>query len=151
MARLRVFLGGKKISTLSRALIQSGQHFCLVAVAANITLLAAFRLSPVTHSTLSVPAFAVVNAMACLVFRKIKVGLTSPHGVSKIPLTGLSGSEKFHATANPGSFSLHLHPIAEFTANTSFALEVRTQTVVDEFTDSADTRHEFSKPTTDLA
>ncbi|KAJ6454632.1 hypothetical protein C8R45DRAFT_599968 [Mycena sanguinolenta] len=148
MARLRVFLGGKKISTLSRALIQSGQHFYLVAVAANITLLTAFRLSPVTHSMLSVPAFAVVNAMACLVFRRVKFGLISPDGVSKISLTGLSGSENFHhATANPRSFSLHLHPIAEFTTDTSFPLEVRTQTrtVVDEFTDGADARHEFSR------
>ncbi|KAJ6454637.1 hypothetical protein C8R45DRAFT_846347 [Mycena sanguinolenta] len=149
IARLRVFLGGKKISTLSRALIQSGQHFYLVAVAANITVLAAFRLSPVTHSTLTVPAFALVNAMACLVFRRVKFGLISSDGMSKIPMTGLS--ENFQSTANPRSFSLHLHRTAEFPTDTSFALEVRTQTVVDEFTDGADTHHEFSKPTTDLA
>ncbi|KAJ6454646.1 hypothetical protein C8R45DRAFT_915136 [Mycena sanguinolenta] len=154
MACLRVFLGSKKISALSRALIQSGQHFYLVAVAANITLIAAFRLSPAAHSMLIVPALPVVNAMACLVFRRVKFGLISSDGVSKISLTGLSGSENFHhATVNPRSFSLHLHPIAEFTTDTGFPLEVRTQTrtVIDEFTDGADVRHEFSKPTTDLA
>ncbi|KAJ6454629.1 hypothetical protein C8R45DRAFT_944500 [Mycena sanguinolenta] len=121
IARLRVFLGGKEISTLSGALIQSGQHFYLVAVAANITLLASFRLSPVTHSTLTVPAFALVNAMACLVFRRIKFGLISSDGVSKIPMTGLS--QNFQSTANPRSFSLHLHRTAQFPTDTSFPLE----------------------------
>ncbi|KAJ6454623.1 hypothetical protein C8R45DRAFT_1189165, partial [Mycena sanguinolenta] len=132
MARLRVFLGGKKISTLSRALIQSGQHFYLVAVAANITLLASFHLSPLFRPMLSVPAFAVVNAMACLVFRRIKFGLISSDGVSEVPMTGLSDSENFHATANPRSFPLHLHhtypTTAEFRTDTTFPLEVRTQT-----------------------
>ncbi|KAF7334208.1 hypothetical protein MSAN_02382100 [Mycena sanguinolenta] len=155
LARLRAFLGVKEISTLSRALIQSGQHFYLVAVAANITLLAAFRLSPVIHSMLSVPAFTVVNAMACLVFRRIKFGLISSDGVSKIPMTGLS--ENFHATANPRSFSLHLHhtdpTIADSGTDTTvatFPLEVRMQTVVHGFTHSTDAHHEISKPT-DLA
>ncbi|KAJ6454617.1 hypothetical protein C8R45DRAFT_846368 [Mycena sanguinolenta] len=148
MARLRVFLGGKKISTLSRALIQGGQHFYLVAVAANITLIAAFHMSPVIRGMLSVPAFAVVNAMACLVFRRIKFGLISSDGVSNITMTGLSDSENFHATANPRSFSLHLHhtypTTAEFRTDTSFPLEVQTGP-----TDRA-ARHKFSKPT-DLA
>ncbi|KAJ6454659.1 hypothetical protein C8R45DRAFT_1189288, partial [Mycena sanguinolenta] len=134
MARLRVFLGGKEISTLSRALIQSGQHFYLVAVAANITLLASFNfyLSPLFRAMLSVPALAVVNAMACLVFRRIKFGLISSDGVSEVPMTGLSDRENFHATANPRSFPLHLHPTypttAEFSTDTTFPLEVRTQT-----------------------
>ncbi|KAJ6454634.1 hypothetical protein C8R45DRAFT_846439 [Mycena sanguinolenta] len=154
MARFRVFLGGKKISTLSRALIQGGQHFYLVAVAANITLIAAFQTSPVIRGLLSVPAFAVVNAMACLVFRRIKFGLISSDGVSNITMTGLTDSENFHATANPRSFSLHLHhtypTTAEFSTDTTIPLEVRTQTTVDKFIDGADARHEISKPT-DLA
>ncbi|KAF7335946.1 hypothetical protein MSAN_02308000 [Mycena sanguinolenta] len=84
MAQLRIFLGGKGSSMLSQALLQSGQQFCLVAVAAHVTILALFHLSLVIHSTLSVPTFTVVNAMACLVFRKIKFGLISADGISKM-------------------------------------------------------------------
>ncbi|KAF7335943.1 hypothetical protein MSAN_02307700 [Mycena sanguinolenta] len=47
MARLRAFFGGKGLSALSRALLQSGQHFYLVAVAANVTLLVAAKLPSV--------------------------------------------------------------------------------------------------------
>ncbi|KAJ6454656.1 hypothetical protein C8R45DRAFT_846412 [Mycena sanguinolenta] len=153
-ARFRVFLGGTGLSTLSQALLESGQHFYLVAVAANVTLLVVLKLpqlSAVYHAMLPIPAFALINAMACLVFRRIKFGLISSDGTSKIHVTGLS--ENFHATANPRSFSLHLQRTAEFTTDTNFPLEVRTQTrtVVDEFTDGADARHEFSKSTTDLA
>ncbi|KAF7335929.1 hypothetical protein MSAN_02306200 [Mycena sanguinolenta] len=43
--RLSVFFGGATgLSALSRALLQSGQHFYLVAVAANLTLLIAVKL-----------------------------------------------------------------------------------------------------------
>ena len=137
---------------MCRIIPQSSSRTPRVAVAANITLLAGFHLNPVIHSMLSVPGFAVVNAMACLVFRRIKFGLISSDGVSKIPMTGLS--ENFHATANPRSFPLHLHHTdpssAEFTTDTSFPLEVRTQTTVDKFTDGVDACHEISK-ITDLA
>ncbi|KAJ6454687.1 hypothetical protein C8R45DRAFT_755925, partial [Mycena sanguinolenta] len=82
MARLRVFFGGKGLSTLSRALLQSGQHFYLVAVAANVTLLVVKlpQSPPVCRAMLTIPATALVNAMACLVFRRIKFGLISSDG-----------------------------------------------------------------------
>ncbi|KAF7377210.1 hypothetical protein MSAN_00140700 [Mycena sanguinolenta] len=108
MARLRVFLGGKGLSTLSRALLQSGQHFYLVAVAANVTLLVLLELrplSPLYHAILVIPATALVNAMACLVFRRIKFGLITPDGISNIHITGLS-AVNFNATADLRS-SLH--------------------------------------------
>ncbi|KAF7335958.1 hypothetical protein MSAN_02309200 [Mycena sanguinolenta] len=155
MARLRVFLGGKGLSTLSRALLQSGQHFYLVAVAANVTLLVLFNLphlSPLYHGMLAIPAMALVNAMGCLVFRKIKFGLITPDGMSKIPITGLSAVE-FHATANPRS---SLHPrhtdlaTTEFGSSTAFPLDVRVQKEVDKWEDCADAGQEISKPT-DLA
>ncbi|KAJ6454669.1 hypothetical protein C8R45DRAFT_881933, partial [Mycena sanguinolenta] len=83
LARLRVFFGGKGLSTLSRALLQSGQHFYLVAVATNVTLLVAVKLPqlpPVYRAMLAIPAEALANAMACLVFRRIKLGLISSDG-----------------------------------------------------------------------
>ncbi|KAJ6476877.1 hypothetical protein C8R45DRAFT_1157985, partial [Mycena sanguinolenta] len=83
MARLRVFFGGRGASTLSRALLQSGQHFYLVAVAANVTLLVVVKLPhlpPVYRDMLIIPAVALDNAMACLVFRMIKFGFISSDG-----------------------------------------------------------------------
>ncbi|KAF7373770.1 hypothetical protein MSAN_00588700 [Mycena sanguinolenta] len=108
VARLRVFFGGTGLSTLSRALLQSGQHFYFIAVAANIGLLVLLQLphlTPVYRSILVVPALALINAMACLVFRKVKFGLLSSDGISNPLMTGLF--EDFHAKANPRSLSLH--------------------------------------------
>ncbi|KAF7334224.1 hypothetical protein MSAN_02383700 [Mycena sanguinolenta] len=43
-ACLRVFFGGTGLSTLSQVLIESGQHFYLVAVTANVALLVLLNL-----------------------------------------------------------------------------------------------------------
>ncbi|KAJ6454661.1 hypothetical protein C8R45DRAFT_1189299, partial [Mycena sanguinolenta] len=85
MARLRVFLGGKASSTLSKALLQTGQHFYLIAVVTHIVLLVLLKLphlSPVYRTMVAVPGLALINTMACLVFRRIKFGLISPDGIS---------------------------------------------------------------------
>ncbi|KAF7334190.1 hypothetical protein MSAN_02380300 [Mycena sanguinolenta] len=87
MARLRAFFGGTGLSTLSQALLQSGQHFYLIAVVTHIALLVLLKLhqlSPVYRVMLTVPGFALINAMACQVFRRIKFGLISSDGTSKI-------------------------------------------------------------------
>ncbi|KAF7373755.1 hypothetical protein MSAN_00587000 [Mycena sanguinolenta] len=108
LARLRIFFGGPGLSKLSEALLRSGQHFYLIAVAAHITLLVLLKLphlTPMYRGMLVIPAFALINAMACLVFRRIKFGLISSDGISIPPITGLS--EDFYATANPRSLSLH--------------------------------------------
>ncbi|KAJ6490137.1 hypothetical protein C8R45DRAFT_1139244 [Mycena sanguinolenta] len=44
LARLRVFFGGTGLSTLSRALLRSGQHFYFIAVATHNTLLVLLKL-----------------------------------------------------------------------------------------------------------
>ncbi|KAF7334216.1 hypothetical protein MSAN_02382900 [Mycena sanguinolenta] len=142
MARLRVFFGGNGLSTLSRALLESGQHFYLVAVAANVTLLAVLHLNAVYPAMLAVPAFSLINAMACLVFRRIKFGHISSDGISKIPTIGTSSD--FHATADPRSLSLHSRrtdlTTKEFRTDT-FPLDVRVETQIDKFED----REERSK------
>ncbi|KAF7334225.1 hypothetical protein MSAN_02383800 [Mycena sanguinolenta] len=131
VARFRVFFGGTGLSALSQALLQSGQHFYLVAVAAHMALLVVVKSpqTPVHHAMVAVPVFALVNAMACLVFRKIKFGLISSDGTSKIATIDLHSD--FHATANPRSFSL---PIRQtdlitmgFGSNSTFPLDVRAQ------------------------
>ncbi|KAF7335962.1 hypothetical protein MSAN_02309600 [Mycena sanguinolenta] len=76
MGRLQAFFSGKGLSTLSRALLQSGQHFYLIAVLTHILVLVLLKLphlSPVYHTMLTLPGFALINAMACLVFRRIKL------------------------------------------------------------------------------
>ncbi|KAJ6490807.1 hypothetical protein C8R45DRAFT_826161 [Mycena sanguinolenta] len=137
VARLRIFFGGMRSTTLSQALLRSGQHFYLVAVAVNITLLAVLHLSPVTHSMLSVPAFALVNAMACLVFRRIKFGLMSSDAVSEIPTIGLASD--LHATANPKSLPLHSRrPDPTTMTNITFPVDVRVQTRIETAENGAD-------------
>ncbi|KAF7334213.1 hypothetical protein MSAN_02382600 [Mycena sanguinolenta] len=138
MARLRAFFGGNGLSTLTQALLASGQHFYLVAVAANVTLLVVFHVNALYPAMLAVPAFALINAMACLVFRRIKFGLISSDGISKVLGAGVSSD--LHATISPRSLPLHSRrtdlSTTEFRTNTSFPLEVRVQTDIDEFGDS---------------
>ncbi|KAF7335990.1 hypothetical protein MSAN_02312700 [Mycena sanguinolenta] len=146
MARLRVFFRGNGLSALSQALLQSGQHFYLVAVATNIILIAVVKspqLPPVYRAMLTVPGFALINAMACLVFRRIRFGLMSSDGTSKIPTTGLSSD--FPPTAHPGSLPLHYRRTGPTTTDTTFPLDVHVQKEIDKFEDGADTRQGSSK------
>ncbi|KAJ6454655.1 hypothetical protein C8R45DRAFT_1037617, partial [Mycena sanguinolenta] len=152
MARLRVFLGGKALSTLSRALLQTGQHFYLIAVVTHIVILVLLKLphlSPVYHTMVAVPGLALINTMACLVFRRVKFGLIAADGTSKIPTIGLPSD--FHATAISPRFH-HADPTTTgFGSNTAFPLDVRVQREIDKYEDGADaTSEEISKPT-DLA
>ncbi|KAF8168637.1 hypothetical protein K438DRAFT_1503479, partial [Mycena galopus ATCC 62051] len=73
--RICAFFGGGQLSKLSRALVRGGQHFYLIAVGTNIIILGTLKLSNIlqTHYVvLAVPGYALINAMACLVFRQIK-------------------------------------------------------------------------------
>ncbi|KAF7345293.1 hypothetical protein MSAN_01906000 [Mycena sanguinolenta] len=153
VARFRVFFGGKGLSTLSQGLLQSGQHFYFIAVATRITLLVLLRLpqlAPTYEGMFAIPALALINAMACLVFRRIKFGLISSDGLSNAPITGLS--EDFHATVNPRSLSLHScrtdPTTTEFGLNTAYPLDVRVQTEIDKFEDGADASQGIFKPAT---
>ncbi|KAF7335948.1 hypothetical protein MSAN_02308200 [Mycena sanguinolenta] len=154
MARVRIFYGGRGLSRVSRALLQSGQHFYLVAVAANIILLIALKLphfSPIYHGMLSVPAFALINTMACLVFRKIKFGVISSDD-TLTPITGRTVN--VHATANPRSLPVQFHhtdpTTVAFESNTAFPLDIRVQREIYKFEDGAEACEEIPKPT-DLA
>ncbi|KAJ6454638.1 hypothetical protein C8R45DRAFT_1189224 [Mycena sanguinolenta] len=138
-AHLRVFFGGTGQSALSRASLQSGQHFYLIAVT-HIVLLVLLKLPqflPVYHA---MPGFVLINVMACQVFRRINFGLISSDGTSKDPVTGRSVD--FHATANPRTDPI----IARLGSNPTSPLDVRVQMEIDKFEDEADARHEISKP-----
>ncbi|KAJ6461051.1 hypothetical protein C8R45DRAFT_1220943 [Mycena sanguinolenta] len=145
--RLRLFFRGEGLFALSGALLQSGQHFYLVAVAAHLVLLIAVKLpqfSPVYHAVFTVPGLSLINAMACLVFRRIKFGRISYDGTSKsLGTTGIDSD--FHARRLP----LH-HRRTDPNATdfgTSFPLDVRVQREVDKFDDGVDAKQEISKST----
>ncbi|KAF7335963.1 hypothetical protein MSAN_02309700 [Mycena sanguinolenta] len=154
IAHLQAFFGGTGRSALSRALLQSGQHFYLIAVVTHIVLLVLLKLphlSPVYHTILTVPGFALINVMACQVFRRIKFGLISPDGRSNISATGVSAVD-FHGIMNTRSLPLHFghtNPTtAEFGSDTTPPLEVRVHREIDKFEDAAEPSEDMSKPVT---
>ncbi|KAF7367825.1 hypothetical protein MSAN_00846900 [Mycena sanguinolenta] len=149
IARLRVFFGGRGLSTLSRSLLESGQHFYFIAVATHITFLVVLKLpqlGPLAHWMLPIPGLALVNAMACLVFRRIKFGLITSDGTLKIPTIGLSN---VHTTVNPRPLSFDFrrtYPTTmDLESNTTSPLEVRVQRETRGFEDGADAGQELSK------
>ncbi|KAL0958090.1 hypothetical protein HGRIS_000263 [Hohenbuehelia grisea] len=90
--RARAFFGGGRISRLARALLQGGQQYYLVAVLFNVLTLILFYapgLPPVWHGMMGVPSLAITNAMACIVFRKIKLDALDRDGVT-LPLIPLA-------------------------------------------------------------
>jgi len=136
---IRAFFGGRQLSTLSRALVRSGQHFYLVAVCANIVFLTLFKIpnvSPAYHAMVGIPAFTLINAMSCLVFRKIKFGLITADGTMR------ATSIDFHTTPNPRSISLSatepLGATDNLGANQTLPLGVRVPADNDEFGDGID-------------
>ncbi|KAF7335984.1 hypothetical protein MSAN_02312100 [Mycena sanguinolenta] len=120
-----------------------------LAVAANLALLVVLKLPQIAvYRLMPVPFFALINAMACLVFRRIKFGLISPDGTSKISITGLSVD--FNATENPSSPPFHYcrtHPTA--TGFGSDTLDIRVE--IGRYEKDADASQEISKPITILA
>ncbi|KAK0486026.1 hypothetical protein IW261DRAFT_768731 [Armillaria novae-zelandiae] len=80
--RLRAFFG-KGVPIVSRNLLLGGQHYYLVAVCGNVVVLVLIRVPGVPavyRAMCTIPILAVINAMACIVFRKIKFGLITPDG-----------------------------------------------------------------------
>ncbi|KAJ7367619.1 hypothetical protein DFH08DRAFT_760870 [Mycena albidolilacea] len=124
---IRAFFGGSHLTRLSRELIQSGQQFYLVAVCANILLIILVKLpiSPTFRGMASVPACSLINAMASLVFRKVKFGLISADG------TVGETSIKFHVATNPRSLSLQYPPGT--TENPVLPLDVQIASEREEF------------------
>lgn len=76
----------------------------------SVVMVLSPSISPVFRAMFSIPNVAVTNAMACLVFRKIKFGLISPTYVSQstpghgflLPLQRLKHQRGQSAAASPG-------------------------------------------------
>jgi len=128
--RVRAFFGGRQISMLSRALLRSGQHFYLIAVCTNAILLVFVKLPnlpAVYHAMLTIPGFALINAMACLVFRQIKFGLLTSDGGTKP-----ANSSTF------GTISHRRRPAPNEPESGSITLNVRVQKQTEQFEDGLD-------------
>ncbi|KAK0195639.1 hypothetical protein F5146DRAFT_1026446 [Armillaria mellea] len=102
--RLRAFFG-KGIPIVSRNLLLGGQQYYLVAVCGNLVCLI-FVLVPglpaVYRAMCTFPILAIINAMACIVFRKVKFGLITSDGTVMVQLS------TFYAASGPaGATSLH--------------------------------------------
>ncbi|CAL1707959.1 unnamed protein product [Somion occarium] len=81
--RLKMFLRGKSMGNVSRALLQTGQMYYLVTVWVNLTttiILLTSLISPTSQAMLTIPNLALQNAMACRVFRLLKLGYIREDG-----------------------------------------------------------------------
>jgi hypothetical protein len=85
-----------------------------VALSGNIVLLVLLKLPklPVFYQGMcTIPVLAVVNSMACIVYRKIKFGVISPDGTANFQSFG---SLHFQAASNQ-----------QFATNTSLPMHIR--------------------------
>ncbi|EPQ53552.1 hypothetical protein GLOTRDRAFT_24191, partial [Gloeophyllum trabeum ATCC 11539] len=75
--RMRSFVSGAGFSELTRAVLQGGQMYYLVTVGFNIvTIIGLLAPIPATfHALFTVPNLALQNAMACRVYRQLKLGI----------------------------------------------------------------------------
>ncbi|KAI0783244.1 hypothetical protein C8Q75DRAFT_726331 [Abortiporus biennis] len=76
--KIKVFFHGSGVSRISRSLLLSGQLYYLVTVTVNIAIMISVvssSVSPIYRSMLLVPNIALQNAMACRVYRQVKLGL----------------------------------------------------------------------------
>ncbi|CAL1702868.1 unnamed protein product [Somion occarium] len=74
--RVRSFVGRDNMGQLSKALLQTGQSYYLATVGMNIFVLIVILTSafpPSIRAALTIPNIALQNAMACRVFRLLKL------------------------------------------------------------------------------
>ncbi|KAJ3793872.1 hypothetical protein GGU11DRAFT_690906 [Lentinula aff. detonsa] len=85
-ARIRAFFGWRKmLPTFSRNLLQGGQHYYFFALITNIVTLVLNQLQnvpPTYHGMFTISALALINVLACMVYRKIKFGLITEDGTT---------------------------------------------------------------------
>ncbi|KAJ6456251.1 hypothetical protein DFH09DRAFT_1013831 [Mycena vulgaris] len=85
-ARSQSFVRGKGLPKLSKALLQSGQLYYLATVGLNILTMVMFSgsIPPIIHAILAIPNVAPENAMACRVFRALRLGFIAPDSENEI-------------------------------------------------------------------
>jgi len=102
-ARLKCFVSGDGLPRLSKGLLQGGQLYYFATIGLSITttvMVLSSSVPPVFHALFSVPNIALESAMACRVFRDVKLGLIKD---AHFTTNGPSSSMQFK---NSGSFAL---------------------------------------------
>ncbi|KAI0795904.1 hypothetical protein C8Q75DRAFT_711227 [Abortiporus biennis] len=91
--RIKAFFSGKGMGHMSKTLLMTGQLYYLVTVGMNIVAMVVIltpSVPPVLAAMFSIPNVALQNAMACRVYRQLKLGL-----IRETPSVTVSAS---HAT-----------------------------------------------------
>ncbi|KAJ3729807.1 hypothetical protein C8R42DRAFT_693595 [Lentinula raphanica] len=87
-AQVRAFFGWNKLlPAVSRNLLQGGQHYYFFALLTNVVTLILNQLKdlpPTYHGMFTISSLALINVLACVVYRRIKFGLITEDGVSNI-------------------------------------------------------------------
>ncbi|KAJ7605795.1 hypothetical protein FB45DRAFT_951962 [Roridomyces roridus] len=74
--RSQSFIRGRGLPALSRTLLHSGQAYYLITVGVNVfSLVFGLNLPPSLHTLFSSPNIALENAMACRVYRALRLGM----------------------------------------------------------------------------
>ncbi|KAK0237765.1 hypothetical protein EDD85DRAFT_936680 [Armillaria nabsnona] len=121
--RLRAFFG-RGVPIVSRNLLLGGQQYYLVAVCGNIVCLVLMLvpgLPSVYRAMFTVPVLAIINAMACIVFRKIKLGLITSDGT--VLATFHAASNLARTTSLHRSTPLHFLSMNTVTDSPTFDVE----------------------------
>ncbi|PFH50121.1 hypothetical protein AMATHDRAFT_145912 [Amanita thiersii Skay4041] len=74
---IRSFFGKGQLPALSKAVLQSGQQYYAITVSLNILSLVMIlvpSVPPVYHAMFTIPNVALMNSMACRVYRNIRFG-----------------------------------------------------------------------------
>ncbi|CAL1702480.1 unnamed protein product [Somion occarium] len=101
--RFKTFFSGKGMGHMSRALLQTGQLYYLVTVGVNIVAMVVIltpSVPPVLRAMFAIPNVALQNAMACRVFRLIKLGMITDKPVAVSSLTPPAQSFRLYQNAS---------------------------------------------------
>ncbi|KAF9262398.1 hypothetical protein L218DRAFT_960213 [Marasmius fiardii PR-910] len=120
--RLQTFIGkgSSFLPTLSRNLLRSGQHYYLVALSGNIVALVMLKIPnlPVFyHAMCTLPVLAVINSMACIVYRQIKFGLITVEGTRDFQSFGSFRAAPMPSKQGATNSSLPMHARRQDSSN----------------------------------
>ncbi|KAF5388853.1 hypothetical protein D9757_005576 [Collybiopsis confluens] len=90
-AKIRAFFGWQKlVPTVSRNLLQGGQHYYFFALLTNIVTLVLNQLPlpPTYRGMFTIASLALINALACIVYRRIRFGFIAEDGTTMTTVKG---------------------------------------------------------------
>ncbi|KAH8078389.1 hypothetical protein BXZ70DRAFT_659522 [Cristinia sonorae] len=77
-SRIKAFMKGQGLGHISKTLLQTGQLYYLATVGLNLVaavVILTASVPPILRAMFSIPNLALQNAMACRVYRQLKIGL----------------------------------------------------------------------------